>query len=46
MRKIILHFVLYVISVSALSQNVGINTTGATPNTSAILDVDATNKGF
>lgn len=26
-------------------QNIGINATGATPNTSAMLDVDATNKG-
>ena len=28
------------------AQNVGINATGAAPNTSAILDVSATDKGF
>ncbi len=46
MKKIILPIILSFISVFAVSQNVGINSTGAAPNTSAILDVDATNKGL
>ena len=46
MKKIILPIILSFISVLAVSQNVGINSTGAAPNTSAILDVDATNKGL
>ena len=46
MKKIILAIILCVISISVLSQNVGINSTGAAPKASAILDVDATNKGL
>ena len=46
MKKIILPIILSFISVLAVSQNVGINSTGAAPNASAILDVDATNKGL
>jgi hypothetical protein len=34
------------ISFPSVSQNVGINSTGATPNTSAGLDIDFTNKGL
>jgi hypothetical protein len=46
MKKIILFvFVLFFANV-LYSQNVGINATGAAPNASAMLDVDATNKGF
>jgi hypothetical protein len=33
-------------SKNAIAQNVGINATGAAPNASAILDVEATDKGF
>ncbi len=46
MKKIIIPIIFSFISFIAISQNVGINSTGATPNTSAILDVDATNKGL
>ncbi|MBP6659209.1 MAG: tail fiber domain-containing protein [Chitinophagales bacterium] len=46
MKKIILPIILCLISIFASSQNVGINSTGSAPNASAILDVDATNKGF
>ncbi len=46
MKKIILLFTLG-ICVCAYSQiGVGINTTGATPNSNAILDIDASNKGL
>lgn len=34
------------IQIAANAQNIGINATGATPHASAILDVNATNKGF
>ena len=34
------------LSVTAWSQGVGINETGANPNPSAILDVESSNKGF
>src|SRR3990172_13355235 len=50
MKKAILFFVLFVlIRFSAISQNIGINTTGATGDASALLDVDAApgnNKGL
>jgi hypothetical protein len=46
MKKIILFvFVLFFANV-LYSQNVGINATGAAPNASAMLDVDATNRGL
>jgi hypothetical protein len=35
-----------IVSISSFSQNVGINSTGAAPNTNAGLDVDFTNKGI
>lgn len=41
-----LYFTLVILSSNAISQNVGINATGAAPNASAMLDVDATNKGL
>ena len=44
MRKIIL-LLLISFSKICISQNVGINATGAAPNSSAMLDVAATNKG-
>lgn len=37
---------LIILSSSCLCQNVGINTTGVAPNSSAMLDVAATNKGM
>lgn len=36
----------FMVSVSLLSQSVGINETGANPDASAILDVSSTTKGF
>lgn len=49
MKKTILRFSLSVIAVillsSAYSQNVGINSTGAAPDASAMLDILATDKG-
>lgn len=39
-------FFLSLIALVSIAQNVGINTTGATPNTSAGLDIDFTNKGL
>lgn len=33
-------------TINTFSQNVGINSTGATPNASALLDVEATDKGI
>jgi len=38
--------ILMVLSLSGFAQNVGINSTGATPNADAGLDVDFTNKGI
>ena len=37
---IVLFFFLFVLSFKANSQNIGINSTGATPNSSAMLDID------
>ncbi len=45
MKKILLSTVLFS-SVAAMAQNVGINSTGAAPVTSAALDVDMANKGI
>lgn len=48
MKKTLQFIVTTVIALSftnTFAQNVGINSTGATPNTSAMLDVSATNKG-
>ena len=44
MKKILL-FLFATITSFSVAQNVGINATGAVPNTSAMLDVAATNKG-
>lgn len=38
--------ILGIIALTTNAQNVGINTTGATPNASAMLDVDATDRGL
>ncbi len=43
--KIVLSLSALLFSVNIYAQNVGINATGATPNTSAMLDVNASNKG-
>ena len=45
MRKIFT-LILLIRSICGFSQNVGVNATGAAPNSSAILDVAATNKGL
>ena len=39
-------FILLIINLSGISQNVAVNATGAAPNVSAGLDVDFTNKGM
>ena len=46
MKKIILLLFISFFSTICISQNVGINGTGASPNASAMLDVAATNKGI
>ena len=46
MKKIALFTIVTVISSVGLAQNVGINTTGATPDASAALDIDYTDKGL
>lgn len=47
MKRIIVVFLLIIISVfSVYSQSVGINTNGASPNSSAMLDIDVANKGL
>ncbi|MCW3084296.1 MAG: hypothetical protein JWP12_1662 [Bacteroidetes bacterium] len=43
--KIVLSLSALLFSVNIYAQNVGINGTGATPNASAMLDVNASNKG-
>ena len=42
--SLLLSFIL--ISSNLSSQSVGINITGATPSSSAMLDIDVTNKGL
>lgn len=44
-RSLSLLFGLFLLSKVSLSQNVGINATGALPNNSAMLDVSSSNKG-
>ena len=46
MKKIALFTIITVISAAGIAQNVGINTTGATPDASAALDIDYTDKGL
>ena len=46
MKKILLLSVVGLFSTITFAQNVGINTTGATPDASAGLDIDYTNKGL
>ena len=45
-RHLILSIAICFTANAIVAQNVGINTTGAAPATSAMLDVDATNKGL
>lgn len=42
----ILSFIFLLFNFSALSQSVGINATGATPDSSALLDLNSSTKGF
>ncbi len=47
MKCLIFSFSLIVLTISSIfSQNVGINSTGATPNTSAMLDIVSTSSGL
>ncbi len=46
MKKLFFTLALSTFVSLSFSQNVGINTTGATPNPSAALDIDYTNKGL
>jgi len=40
-----LPFILLLLSIKLISQNVGINSTGATPDASAMLDIDVSSLG-
>jgi len=44
--KILLSITIILLSQSTIGQNIGINGTGANPNASAMLDIDATDKGL
>lgn len=46
MKKYLLPAIVALIASNASAQNVGINTTGAAPDASAMLDISATNKGL
>jgi hypothetical protein len=46
MKNIVLTTSIILLSIGAYAQNVGINTTGAAPDASAMLDIDATNRGL
>lgn len=46
MKSLIISIILLITINTLFSQNVGINSTGAAPNASAILDVASANKGF
>ena len=45
-KYILITAIFFLIGETAFSQSVGINSTGTAPNTSAMLDVDASNKGM
>jgi hypothetical protein len=45
-KKIILSTALLAVNIGITSQNVGINTTGVNPHSSAMLDVNSNNKGL
>jgi hypothetical protein len=46
MKNVFCIFLLCILFIKVQAQNVGINATGATPDNSAMLDVDAANKGL
>ncbi|MEM6347082.1 MAG: tail fiber domain-containing protein [Bacteroidota bacterium] len=46
MKRLIISMILYGLSMGLFSQSVGINPTGANPDASAMLDVQATDKGM
>lgn len=46
MKRYLLSLVLITLTVELIAQNVAINTTGAAPNASAMLDVESTNRGL
>ncbi|MDF1672853.1 MAG: hypothetical protein P1U41_05080, partial [Vicingaceae bacterium] len=46
MKKLLLFLVIGSFTTITFAQNVGINTTGATPDASAALDIDYTDKGL
>lgn len=46
MRSITLCFAAVLLGHLTQAQNIGVNTTGGTPNASAMLDIDATNRGL
>jgi len=46
MKTFYLFFLLVLLSVISIAQNVGINSDGSTPNASAMLDVKSTNSGI
>ena len=45
-KKIVAALLLVLASLPAISQNVGINSTGATPDASSMLDISSSNKGL
>lgn len=45
-KKIVYLSIVFCLSQNIFAQNVGINTTGATPDNSAMLDIDAGNRGL
>jgi hypothetical protein len=45
-KKHLVAIIFLIISISFKAQNIGINTTGATPNLSAMLDIVSTSKGL
>jgi hypothetical protein len=46
MKKILLAFITLLFAAGAFAQSVGINSDGSVPNSSAMLDVSSTSKGF
>jgi len=46
MKKPLLLIFLIILSIKAFTQNIGINSTGANPDNSAMLDISSTNKGL
>ena len=46
MKKVFIIFVILLMTICALGQNIGINDDGSAPNSNAILDVKSTTKGY